>query len=314
MVGYVANRGVRVVAGAPVCKKEDLKTVLEEWHRHADAAKARVCYFGAEARLREAVEGQRGFSTVALGAQPVWEPGSFTDAIAGSKKLRYQLARARNKGVTVEEWPSDRGDDPALWRILEEWLQSRGLPSMHFLVEPETLRHLMDRRLFVAIHQGEPVGFVVMTPIPARNGWLTEQFPRKPGAPNGTVDLTLATAIEAVGRDMVTMGIVPLSQRAFAPEDTLPTWLRWSMKWARAHGRRFYDWEGLDRFKDKFQPDRWEPIYAVSREERFTPRTLLAIGEAFAGRSPLRALGASLAWAGGKELEKLTTSSSSRER
>ncbi|RYG45076.1 DUF2156 domain-containing protein [bacterium] len=303
VVGYVGVRGVRVVAGAPVCRKEDLAAVLDEWHAEADATRERVCYFGAEARLRETIEGQTGYSTVALGAQPVWEPGAFGNAIAANKKLRYQLARARNKGVAVEEWPAERGDDPALWRILERWLASRGLPAMHFLVEPETLRHLMDRRLFVAIHEGEPVGFVVMTPIPARNGWLTEQFPRQPGAPNGTVDLTLATAVEAVGASMVTMGIVPLSQRSIPPHETLPAWLRWSMRWARAHGRRFYDWEGLDRFKDKFRPDRWEPIYAVSREKTFSPGTLLAIGEAFAGRSPLPALGASLLWAARRELE-----------
>lgn len=304
VIGYVTHRGVRVVAGAPVCAERDLRAALDEWHADADRARERVCYFGAESRLREAVQDQTGFSTVALGAQPVWNPGAFPRAVREDAKLRYQLARARNKGVTVEEWPAEKGDDPALWRILEGWLGSKGLPAMHFLVEPDTLCHLLDRRLFVAIHRGEPVGFVVMTPIPARGGWLTEQFPRKPGVPNGTIDLALATAAEAVGTDMVTMGIVPLSQRA-PTEEHIPTWLHTLMTWARAHGRRFYDWNGLDRYKDKFHPDRWEPIYAVSREEHFSPRTLVAIGEAFAGRGLLPAAGGALAWAVRREARRL---------
>ncbi|CAN5556458.1 hypothetical protein BH11ARM2_BH11ARM2_38300 [soil metagenome] len=296
VIGYVLRRGVRVVAGAPVCAEADICAVLDEWHADADRSRQNVCYFGAEDRLRNAVGDQEGYSTVALGAQPVWKPGAFPLAVQGDAKLRYQLARARNKGVSVEEWPAEKGDDPALWRIIESWLGSRGLPALHFLVEPETLCHLLDRRLFVALHKGEPVGFVVMTPIPARDGWLTEQFPRNPGAPNGTIDLTLAVATQTVGDDMVTMGIVPLSQRAPSPEDA-PAWLRGAMRWARAHGRRFYDWEGLDRYKNKFHPDHWESIYAVSREERFSPRTMVAIGEAFAGRGFLPAFGGALAWA-----------------
>ena len=130
-----------------------------------------------------------------------------------------------------------------------------------------------------------------MSPAPARRGWLTEQFPRGRGAPNGTVELNLAEAVRAVApdADFVTMGIVPLSARAGAPVDH-PAWLDLAARWALAHGRRFYDFGGLDEFKAKFEPESWEPIYAISREARFSPRTLWAIGGAFSAGSPLGAV------------------------
>lgn len=291
VVGYARWAGIRVVVGAPVCAEERLDQVLNEWHADADQAHEGVCYFGAEGRLRSRLGSCPGFSNVVLGAQPMWTPDSFLRAIASSRSLRYQLNRARNKGVAIEEWPSSRGDDPRLWGILSDWLATRGLPAMRFMVEPATLAHLGDRRLFVAVREGKPVGFVTMSPAPARDGWLTEQFPRGRDAPNGTVELCLAEAIRAIvpGSEMVTMGIVPLSLRA-GEEDGNPAWLELTMRWARAHGRRFYDFEGLDQFKAKFAPDRWEPIYAISRESSFSPRTLWAIAGAFSAGSPLVAL------------------------
>ena len=287
VVGYVRVAGVSVVVGAPVCAEARLAAVVEAF----EAAAGRVCYFGAEARMHGLLSGRPGYATVVLGAQPVWTPEGFLRACGERRSLRYQLSRARNKGVTVEEWPGARGDDPRLWGILDEWLATRGLPAMRFMVEPRTLAHLVDRRLFVALRAGEPVGFVVMSPAPARRGWLTEQFPRGRRAPNGTVELNLAEAIRAVmpDADFVTMGIVPLSWRAGEPVDH-PWWLRLATQWARAHGRRFYDFGGLDEFKAKFGPDEWEPIYAISREARFSPRTLWAVAGAFSDGSPVVSL------------------------
>jgi phosphatidylglycerol lysyltransferase len=45
--------------------------------------------------------------------------------------------------------------------------------------------------VFVAERAGDVVAFLVATPIPARGGWLLEQWPRAPDAPNGTVELVV---------------------------------------------------------------------------------------------------------------------------
>ncbi len=155
---------------------------------------------------------------------------------------------------------------------------------MHFLVEPDTLDMMVDRRVFVAERGGAPVGFLVLSPIPERNGWLTEQFVRGFGAPNGTVELMMDVAVTTIaeeGAEFLTMGIVPLSQHALQDEHRNPLWLRFIAKWVRAHGRRFYNFDGLDWFKSKFHPQEWEPILAISNERRFSFRTLCAIAAAF---------------------------------
>ena len=115
--------------------------------------------------------------------------------------------------------------------------------------------------------------------------------------PNGTAELLVDALMRALGTDgftYVTLGLAPLSCRADGVAETEPTWLRWMLAWARAHGTRFYNFEGLDAFKAKFKPDSWEPLYAISNEARFSPRALYAIAAAFSDGPPLFALARAL--------------------
>ncbi|HEY0528103.1 MAG TPA: DUF2156 domain-containing protein [Gemmatimonadaceae bacterium] len=291
VIGYVKHSLTRVVGGAPVCALDRLKDVAQEFLDDATTHRERVCYFGAGERLDEIYAHDPGWSRAPLGAQPVWNPGHWSERVAMRSSLRAQFNRARNKEVRVTEWPVERAtDNPALRRALGEWLADRHLPPLHFMVEPETLRCLDDRRVFVAERgDREVVGFTVFSPVPKRNGWLVEQIIRGRGAPNGTAELLLDTAVRAVASDgatYVTLGLSPLSERAGQPV-AMPVWLRLVLKWVRVHGRRFYNFGGLDTFKAKFNPEMWEPIYAIADSPSFPPRALYAIAGAFSGGAPI---------------------------
>jgi phosphatidylglycerol lysyltransferase len=290
VIGYMRRVGLRVVAGAPVCAEARLDAVLAEWEADCARQRERPCYFGAAGRLFDRLSGRSDHSIIVLGAQPVWDPRDWPEPGAMRSSLRAQLARARNKGVIVREWSvRDAESSPELRRVLGEWLGDKPIPSLHFLVEPQTLARLRDKRIFVAERDGVPVGFLNAAPVPARSGWLTEQFVRAKDAPNGTVELLVDSAVRALavsGAEYVTMGLVPLSSHSWHPEYVNPFWIRFVLAWIRAHGRRFYNFEGLETFKTKFQPEGWEPIYAASKEHRFSLWTLYAVADAFSDRSP----------------------------
>ena len=58
---------------------------------------------------------------VGLGAQPVWDPRNWPAAVAKRGSLRAQFNRARNKGVIVTEWSSEKAENhPALRRVLSQ--------------------------------------------------------------------------------------------------------------------------------------------------------------------------------------------------
>ena len=97
------------------------------------------------------------------------------------------------------EWTIEEAhNNPALRDCLEAWLATKGLPPLHFVIEPETLERLKSPRLCrSAWFKGRCVS--ILSPVPTRDGWLTEQFPHRPEAPNGTVELMMDQAIRKLG-------------------------------------------------------------------------------------------------------------------
>lgn len=317
IIGYATHARTRIVAGAPVCTEERLPAVVAAFAADARARGEHVAYFGAGERLERLFRTDPGLALVPLGAQPWWDPTTWEAKLRGHRSLREQLRRARAKGIRVEEWPSERAErHPALRRVLARWLATRGLPPLHFLVEPDTLGHLMDRRVFVARRaqpEREPTGddgivaFLVASPIPGRSAWLLEQWPRVREAPNGTVESLVDAAMRALaasGARAVTMGLSPLSPHG-PPLARSPRWLGLALRWVRAHGRRFYDFDGLDRFKSKFRPDSWEPIHAMDDRPRFTLRALWAIAGVFSAGSPVVLVGRAVLGAALVELRRV---------
>jgi phosphatidylglycerol lysyltransferase len=299
VVGYVRSGHVLVVAGAPVCSLARISEVAAEFESFARSDGYKVCYFGAGERLESIYRSDDEHSIVGLGAQPSWDPDGWPAIVARKASLRAQLNRARNKGVSVSLWPPARAAGaPELRERLAEWLETRRLPTLHFLVEPETLDRLADRRIFVAERDGGVVGFLVASPVPARDGWLIEQIIRGHGAPNGTAESLIDRAMRSLaheGARYVTLGLAPLSRHSSYDRLPNPLWLRATLRWVRAHGRRFYNFGGLDAFKSKFEPPCWEEITAISYGRSFPPASLYAIVEAFGGRSPIAFVARALA-------------------
>jgi lysylphosphatidylglycerol synthetase-like protein (DUF2156 family) len=292
VIGLVRHSRTRIVGGAPVCELSRLEAVAAEFSADAKARGESVCYFGAGERLDAGLAGRSDWSRVLLGSQPIWDPHNWSSSTRRRSSLRAQFNRARNKSVVVREWPPGEAENhSALRRCLEEWLGTRNLPPLHFMVEPETLTDLRDRRVFVAEQRGAVVGFTILSPVPARNGWLVEQIVRGKRAPNGTAELLVDFAMREVaasGSTYATLGLCPLADRGSTAATKHPLWLRAILSWVRLHGARFYNFRGLEAFKAKFNPEAWEPIYALADGAGFSPRDLYAIAAAFSGGAPVR--------------------------
>jgi len=291
VIGYQEFGNYRIVAGAPICSLSDLPAVIHEFEHEPLLSSKHTCYFCAGTRLAKQISSNNSSNYMVLGAEPVWNPQSWETITKSKPSLRAQISRAMNKGVTVSMWDNElAATNPFIQKCLSDWLTTRGLPPLHFLIESQTLDRLYDRRVYVAERENMPVGFVVLSPIPNRNGWLVEQNIRGNSAPNGTIERLLSFAahdVASIGADFFTLGLSPLSHHGTHGGSTNH---RYSglLQWLRAHGRRFYNFEGLDAFKAKFQPDFWEPIYAITNEKRITLSTLHAIAGAFAGMSPIK--------------------------
>lgn len=313
VAGYTRRGKVLLAAGGPVCDPGALASVCDQFEAFAAQQGWRVCYVCAEQRLQAHFARPHhaaNHATIALGAQPVWNPRTWPEIVRGRASLRAQLHRARNKGVVVEavgikDAIEGAAAHPELRQILKGWIQGRNLPPMHFLTEPNVLDGVLtDRILLIARRRDTPVAFLVASPARARNGYLVELIARSPAAPNGSSELLINAAMRRFadeGCEYATLGLVALAHAADEEIRCNPPWMRLMMYFARAHANRFYNFRGLERFRVKMAPERWETVYAISNEPRFSLRSLYAMGGAFSGIPPWAAIAIGIAKAVGAE-------------
>lgn len=274
-VAYVDTGGAWVAAGAPIAATEELSPVLRAFCSAASTARKRVCFFGAERRLLDA--DSHLLDALPIGEQPVWDPREWANVLAEKRSLREQLRRCRAKGVSVRELAgSELSSGPIrdeMERLTREWLASRGMAPMGFLVKVEPFTFPEHRRCFVAQQAGRLVAFAGVIPVPARGGFFLEDLVRAPDAPNGTAE----TLVDAVmrwaarsGSTWLTLGLAPLAGDMPAP-----------LRIAKYGTRALYDFEGIRAYKAKFAPRDWTPLYLAYPKGQGTALSLLDALAAF---------------------------------
>ncbi len=260
-VAYVDTGTAWVAGGDPVAPPERAAEVMHEFAEEASRQSRRAVFFGVETEL----EDTRQLDRVVVGEQPTWDARHWDEVVAGDRSLRYQLRRARAKGVTVRRIEAEEVRAKtsrvrqAVERLIERWLASRDMAPMGFMVDVQPFEWPEERMLLVAERGGRIVGFLAAVPVYAREGWFFEDLIRERTAPNGTAELLVDAAMRAAAEGEcghVTLGLAPLA-------GPVASWLRR----IRALASPFYDFRGLHAFKAKLRPHAWQPIWLVYPRE-----------------------------------------------
>jgi phosphatidylglycerol lysyltransferase len=244
VVAYVDTGGAWVAGGGPIAPVDRIAEVAHGFVAAARDQGKRACFFAAEQALVDA-----GVPALQIGEQPVWRANDWDAVLASAKSLRYQLNRARNKGVTVRRATEADLDRAQIDELAKQWQATKKMPPMAFLVQLETFAFSAQRTLFVAEHHNVVVGLASCVPVYAANRVFVEDLLRSTSAPNGTMELLIDAVMRSTTTE-VTLGLAPLA-------GGVPRWLRV----ARWLGGPLYDFAGLRAFKSKLRPHAWEPIY-----------------------------------------------------
>ncbi|MEZ4400632.1 MAG: phosphatidylglycerol lysyltransferase domain-containing protein [Kofleriaceae bacterium] len=252
-VAYLDTGGAWIAAGGPHAAPADRAAVAQRFVDAARAAGRRASLFAVDDE-----PAWPGFDRVLLGEQPAWDPQQWDAIVRGHRSLREQLRRARAKGVRVRRvTPAEVAVGTPLRRqldaLVDTWLTGRAMEPMQFLVTLVPFAEPELHRYYVAERDGRAVAFAALVPVPARHGWLIEDLIRGDAVPNGTSELLIDLALRDLAADgfrYATTGLAPLA-------GAVPAWMR---QLGRVGGA-LYDFEGLRRFKARFHPPRWDPVW-----------------------------------------------------
>jgi phosphatidylglycerol lysyltransferase len=306
-VGLVAFARVgrfTVVAGDPVAAPGRLPELVESLRR---TRRGPVAVVSASGAVRDELAAE-GWGWLKVGEEPFWEPNRWTLDGSAMAKVRHAVTAARKRGITVSQsgprhdgWERDLREMEAVGAA---WAKRHAIGQLGFLLTLAPFEDPAERKYFVARDSaGACVAFLAAVPIYARQGWYFQDFVRQPDAPNGTVELLVHGAMEALrdqGARLVTLGAAPLA--GLDKEQPPLRWLHRSLRFAYDHLDAFYPFQSLTEYKAKFSPHWWEPKYLVFAPRWIRARLFFSVLKAYDERGASRIVLAKLTSAMRQEL------------
>ncbi len=192
-------------------------------------------------------------------------------------KLRQARNRAAREGLRFELSQPPHADTllDQLQVISDVWLAEKGVREKGFSLGFFDRGYLKQCPLALIYEADQVSAFANVLVTGTRQIGTIDLMRHRHEANNGTMDflfIELMLTMKAEGYHAFSLGMAPLS--GLVERTAAPLWDRFGML-VYKRGKRFYNFEGLRRFKEKFEPV-WEPRYLATTRRGLNPYLALA--------------------------------------
>jgi phosphatidylglycerol lysyltransferase len=225
-----------------------------------------------------------GLAALKIGEEARVPLAQFSLEGAARADLRQSHRRAQRDGATFEVVPAERleGLLPVLKRISDSWLAAKSTGEKRFSVGAFSPQYLRQFPVALVRSEGTPAAFANLWTTGTRAELSVDLMRFGPDAPRSSMDYLFIELMlwgRREGYRWFNLGMAPLSGLEAHP--LAPAWHRVG-NFIFRHGEHFYNFEGLRRYKAKFDPT-WEPRYLAARGGIALPRVLVDVSVLIAG-------------------------------
>ncbi len=217
------------------------------------------------------------FSLTKLGEEAIVELNGFGLEGRSRNKLRQAHNRAKREGLNFQLRYPPHSDSllDELQSISDEWLSDKGVREKGFSLGFFDKEYLQRTPLALVIKNEKICAFANVLVTNTRETSTIDLMRHNNNADNSAMDflfIELMLTLKEQGYTKFSLGMAPLS--GLAERDTAPLWDRFGMLIYK-RGKRFYNFQGLRKFKEKFDPI-WEPRYLATTRGGVSPYLTLA--------------------------------------
>ena len=265
--------------GAAHCREELVWRFRELSDRHAGWT---VFYHVSAERLPLYVD--LGLAVMKLGEEArVWLP-SFTLEGSARAELRTQRRRAERDGASFQVVRPAAIEPllPRLRTISDAWLEDKAVAEKCFSVGAFDEAYVRQFPVALVSCNGEPVAFASLWIAGTGEEIAVDLMRFGPDAPRAAMDFLFVELMlwgRAQGYHWLNLGMAPLAGLEQHP--LAPAWHRVG-NFVFRYGEHFYNFDGLRRYKAKFNPV-WESKYLASPGGLALPRVLLDVSVLISG-------------------------------
>lgn len=253
--GLVHNAAI---LGDPICAPESVPAMLDDFIAHFPDP----LFIHVSKDVAKVLEA-RGFYINEMGVETLIDIKEFT--LSGSKKefLRSQKNRATKDGVRVVELKDADVSNEQLKHISEEWMHKKAVHDheLAFLIRPAVFAEEPDVRKFVALHNGEVIGFVFFDPMYKDGtvvGYMANILRTLGQRSYSITDFIIVEALSKFkeeGIEELSLGYSPFSSVADDGEFNYSKPLQNLFKYTYEHANHLYSFKSLAFHKERYRPD-----------------------------------------------------------
>ena len=282
-VMYQVNGRSWIALGDPVGPKVRAEELVWRFRELSDHHGGRTVFYQASGdRLPLYVD--LGLAALKIGEEARVSLADFSLEGPARADLRQAHRRAERSGATFEILPADRVDAlmPELERISDAWLTDKSTAEKRFSVGAFSPEYVRNFPVALVRSEGTPSAFANLWPTGTKEELSVDLMRFGPDAPRGAMDYLFIELMlwgRTQGYRWFNLGMAPLAGLERHP--LAPAWHRVG-NFVFRHGEHFYNFEGLRRYKAKFDPV-WEPRYLVAPGGVALPRILVDVSVLIAG-------------------------------
>jgi phosphatidylglycerol lysyltransferase len=225
-----------------------------------------------------------GLRLTMLGEEARIDLAAFSIDDSRRKSLRHAHHKALRAGLRFEIVPREAVPPllPELARVSTDWLSGKATQEKGFSNASFDAAYLRQFPIAVVRHEGRVVAFANVWQSAELEELSIDLMRYSPGAPYGTMDYLFVELLrwgQGRGFRWFNFGMAPLAGLERRRDAAF-----WSpvAAFVFRHGEHFYNFEGLRRYKAKFDPV-WTPLFLASPGGAALPRVLLDVTALIAG-------------------------------
>jgi len=282
-VMYQVNGRSWISLGDPVGPRAKSEELVWRFRELVDRHGGRTVFYQARGE-RLPVYVDLGLGALKIGEEGRVPLSDFSLEGPARAELRQAHRRAVRGGATFEIVPREQVPAllPTLRKISDAWLADKATAEKRFSVGAFDERYLSNFPVALVRSEGSPSAFANLWPTGTKDELSVDLMRFGPDAPRGAMDFLFTELMlwgRAEGYRWFNLGMAPLSGLERHP--LAPAWHRVG-NFVFRHGEHFYNFEGLRKYKAKFDPV-WEPRYLVAPGGVALPRILVDVSVLIAG-------------------------------
>lgn len=255
VIAYKAQRGVALAVSDPVGESRAASRLVRQFEELCFVNDWRVAFIHTTPAWSEQFK-RHGYKLQGIGQEAIVDVAHFEAEVAHDKYFRQIKNRFTKLDFTTERLqpPHHQAVVDRLKAISDEWLRLPGREERRFMMGYFSEQYIQQCDIFVARDAAGTIqAFLNLVPSPVpdeANYDMLRSSERAPGNVNDYLLLELLADLNGAGIKRLNMGLSPLAGLEDAP-DTL---INRTLRFVYSNGDRFYSFQGLYRFKAKYQP------------------------------------------------------------